>query len=53
MEGNNNRVIIQNLLEKEIKSAVEMLDTIKFAFNQRTTHSTLANDTSSRSHAIC
>jgi len=30
-----------------------MLETIKFAFNQRTTHSTVANDTSSRSHAIC
>ncbi len=30
-----------------------MLDTIKFAFNKRTTHSTVHNDTSSRSHAIC
>ena len=26
---------------------------IKFAFNQRTTHSTVSNDVSSRSHAIC
>ncbi len=30
-----------------------MLSNIKFAFNQRTTHTTVSNDTSSRSHAVC
>jgi kinesin family protein 2/24 len=31
----------------------EMNTLIEFAHNERTTHATAANDTSSRSHAIC
>ena len=30
-----------------------MIDLIAFGHEQRTTHQTAANDTSSRSHAIC
>ena len=30
-----------------------MLDIIDYGHSERTTHSTAANDTSSRSHAIC
>lgn len=53
LEGNDNVVTIQGLTEIQIDSADQMLEKIKFAFNQRTTHSTIHNDTSSRSHAIC
>lgn len=53
MEGSDNMVTILNLVEKEISNSVEMFEAIRFAFNQRTTHSTVHNDTSSRSHAIC
>jgi kinesin family protein 2/24 len=30
-----------------------MIDIINFGHSERTTHCTAANDTSSRSHAIC
>lgn len=53
LEGNDNQVTIQGLVELELPTPDEMLEKIKFAFNQRTTHSTIHNDTSSRSHAIC
>lgn len=46
-------VTIVNLVEKEMTTSLEMFEEIRFAFNQRTTHSTIHNDTSSRSHAIC
>ena len=53
LEGNNNQVIIQNLHEREIETKEDMARTIEFAFDQRTTHTTVHNNTSSRSHAIC
>lgn len=53
LEGNDNQVTIQGLVEVELKDKNEMMEKIIFAFNQRTTHSTVHNDTSSRSHAIC
>jgi hypothetical protein len=39
--------------EKEARTAQDMLDIINFGHSVRTTHQTVANDTSSRSHAIC
>lgn len=53
LEDKNNCVVIQGLYEKEVNSEQALLETIEFAFDQRTTHSTSSNDTSSRSHAIC
>jgi kinesin family member 2/24 len=41
------------LEEKEARSGQEMLDIINYGHSVRTTHQTVANDTSSRSHAIC
>ena len=53
LEGSDNQVIIQNLHEREIDTKEDMTRTIEFAFDQRTTHTTVHNNTSSRSHAIC
>lgn len=53
LEDQNNTVVIQGLTEKFVGSKDEMLDIINFAFEQRTTHCTASNDTSSRSHALC
>ena len=53
LEDKNNNVVIQGLFEQEVTSDRNLLETIEFAFDQRTSHSTTANDTSSRSHAIC
>lgn len=53
LEDKNNNVVIQGLFEKEVFNDRGLLETIEFAFDQRTTHSTSSNDTSSRSHAIC
>jgi kinesin family protein 2/24 len=53
LEDKNNNVVIQGLFEQEVTSDRQLMETIEFAFEQRTTHSTTANDTSSRSHAIC
>ena len=44
---------MQGLEEKEARTGQEMLDIINFGNSVRTTHQTVANDTSSRSHAIC
>jgi kinesin family member 2/24 len=41
------------LEEKEARSVSQMIDIINFGHSEHTTHSTAANDTSSRSHAIC
>ena len=53
LEDRNNNVVIQGLVEESITTEKDLLDKITFAFDQRTTYSTTANDTSSRSHAIC
>ena len=39
--------------EEEAFNEEEMLEIIDFGHSERTTHSTAANDSSSRSHAIC
>lgn len=53
LEDKNNNVVIQGLTEKETHSEKDLLEQILFAFDQRTTYATCANDTSSRSHAVC
>lgn len=53
LEDQNNTVVVQGLTEKYVASREEMMDMINFASEQRTTHSTVSNDTSSRSHALC
>jgi len=53
LEDKNNNVVIQGLYEKEVYSENDLLSSIEFAFDQRTTHTTTSNDTSSRSHAVC
>lgn len=53
LEDKNQRVQVQGLEEREARSAQEMLDIINYGHSVRTTHQTVANDTSSRSHAIC
>lgn len=44
---------MSGLEERQASSEQEMLDIIDFGHSERTTHCTAANDTSSRSHAIC
>ena len=44
---------IQGLCERNIGTMEEMLQLIEYGNSVRTTHQTVANDTSSRSHAIC
>ena len=41
------------LTEKNAEGAKELLAIMEQANANRTTHATVANDTSSRSHAIC
>lgn len=53
LEDKNNNVVINGLVEEEVCSEMELVERINFAFEKRTTYSTVANDTSSRSHAIC
>ena len=53
LEDQNNTVVVQGLTEQFVGTKDEMLDTINYAFEQRTTHCTTSNDTSSRSHALC
>jgi kinesin family member 2/24 len=53
MEDANNRIQIQGLEEKEAASMEEMMEIINYGHSVRTTHCTAANDTSSRSHAVC
>lgn len=53
LEDKHNNVVIHGLVEQEVMSEIELLERINFAFEKRTTYSTVANDTSSRSHAIC
>lgn len=53
MEDKNNNIQVQGLVEKPANTNQEMLSLIEFGHSIRTTHKTDANDTSSRSHAIC
>ena len=53
LEDKNNKVQIYNLTEKKISSPNEMINIVEFANKVRTTHNTVTNETSSRSHAIC
>lgn len=52
-EDKYNNVVISGLIEEDVCSEMELFERINFAFEKRTTHSTSANDSSSRSHAIC
>ena len=53
MEDKSNNIQIQGIMEKSAQSAKELLQIMENANKARTTHSTAANDTSSRSHSIC
>lgn len=53
LEDKNGNITVAGILMQEASSPREMLDFIKFGAQTRTTHATAANDTSSRSHAIC
>lgn len=53
MEDKNNKIQIYGLEEKPAGSAAEVQQIIDYGHSVRTTHATAANDTSSRSHAIC
>lgn len=53
LEDKNQKIQIYGLEEKEANSAEEMLNIIDLANSARTTHNTVTNETSSRSHAIC
>jgi len=53
LEDKFQRIQVQGLEEKEARTSQDMLDIINYGHSIRTTHQTAANDTSSRSHAIC
>ena len=53
MEDKNGNIQIPGLTEKNTESARDLLNIMEQANTNRTTHATTANDTSSRSHAIC
>ena len=53
LEDKNQRVQIYGLTEKLVESPDELKSIIDFANNVRTTHNTVTNETSSRSHAVC
>ena len=53
LEDKNQKVQIYGLTEKEVASPSEMQDIVEYANTVRTTHNTVTNETSSRSHAIC
>ena len=53
LEDKSNNIQIQGIVERNASSPKELLDIMDFANKARTTHSTVANDTSSRSHSIC
>jgi kinesin family protein 2/24 len=52
-EDANSKIQVSGLEERLASSEEEMNEIIEFGHSERTTHSTVANDTSSRSHAIC
>ena len=53
LEDKNQKVQIYGLTEKEVLNPKEMKDIVDYANQMRTTHNTVTNETSSRSHAIC
>ena len=53
LEDKSNNIQIQGLVEKSANNAKSLLNIMSVANSTRTTHATVANDTSSRSHAIC
>lgn len=53
LEDKNQKVQIFGLEEIQVDSAEEMRNVIELANSIRTTHNTVTNETSSRSHAIC
>ena len=53
LEDKNQKVQIFGLEEIEVFSSDEMRNVIELANGIRTTHNTVTNETSSRSHAIC
>ena len=52
-EDANSKIQVSGLEERIANTEKAMLEIIEFGHSVRTTHSTAANDTSSRSHAIC
>mmetsp|Transcript_11773 Transcript_11773/g.16717 ORF Transcript_11773/g.16717 Transcript_11773/m.16717 type:complete len:600 (+) Transcript_11773:224-2023(+) len=53
LEDGKGEVVVSGLEEFEANNPMELLQLIETANKKRTTHATEANDTSSRSHAIC
>ena len=53
LEDGNGEVVVTGLQEIEAANPQEFLEIVEEGNNARTTHTTEANDTSSRSHAIC
>ncbi len=53
LEDKNNKIQIYGLEEKKVNTPDEMKDIVDYANTVRTTHNTVTNETSSRSHAIC
>lgn len=53
LEDKNNKIHIHGILEVKVDSADEMHEAIELGNSVRTTHNTVTNATSSRSHAIC
>jgi len=53
LEGKNQNVQIPGLVERNVDSMESMLELIEYGNSVRTTHQTVSNDTSSRSHAVC
>ena len=53
LEDKNQKVQIYGLTEKEVFNPQDMQDIVDYANAMRTTHNTVTNETSSRSHAIC
>ena len=53
LEDKNQKVQIYGRTEKEVFNPKDMQEIVDYANAMRTTHNTVTNETSSRSHAIC
>jgi kinesin family protein 2/24 len=53
MEDKSGQVQFQGLVEHQARSTDELMKLMEIGFGLRTTMSTVNNDESSRSHAIC
>lgn len=53
LEDKNQKIQIQGLQEQFVSSEEQIIDLINQGNKVRTTHATISNDTSSRSHAVC